>query len=321
MNDLLRNLRLVVIYGTVSMLLILSACGTGMPQLPQTPSPAEMLLVTPAQAGALCPACDQATLVVALTQAQNNADNQAAATAELVRANAQATLNSANSTLSAAQTQDQNDANIIAAQIAATAEIVRANAQATINSAGSTQSAALTQDAIRQTQMADLATTGAQSLLIQQYKDNLAASTQTAIANNIATQTQVGVATSQGYIALARQREEQRHGFIAFLWMLWFPILIFLLAVLILWAFGRWLRIQQNNQRILENPVDRWRAPVVQVIEAQADNLVPYIESDVLDDGGYHPAPPDNQMRRWLDEVKRKLRSSDKQDEDDNTDN
>jgi hypothetical protein len=103
--------------------------------------------------------------------------------------------------------------------------------------------------------------------------------------------------------------------------MLWFPILLLLLAGLILWAFGRWLRIQQNNQRILENPVDRWQRPVVQVIEAQADNLVPYIERDVLDDGGYHPAPPDNQMRRWLDEVKRKLRSSDKQDEDDNTDN
>jgi len=37
----------------------------------------------------------------------------------------------------------------------------------------------------------DLATTGAQSLLIQQNKDNLAASTQTSIADNIATQTQV----------------------------------------------------------------------------------------------------------------------------------
>ena len=50
-----------------------------------------------------------------------------------MRANAQATLNSANATLSAAQTQAQNNANVIAAQIAATAEIVRANAQATLN--------------------------------------------------------------------------------------------------------------------------------------------------------------------------------------------
>ena len=299
------------------MLLILSACGTGMPQLPQTPSAAQSLLITPAQASALCEACDQSTLAVALTREKNSADNQAAATAEIVRANAQATLNSANSTLSAAQTQDQNDANIIAAQIAATAEIVRANAQATINSAGSTQSAALTQDAIRQTQMADLATTGAQSLLIQQNKDNLAASTQTAVANNIATQTQVAVSTSQWNIARAGQREEQRQGFTAFLWMLFYPIFILLLVSLFLWAFWRWLRIQQNNQRILENPVDRLQAQVVQVIEVQPENSVTYIESDVLDNG-YHTAP-DNQMRRWLDEVKRKLRSSDKKDEDDNS--
>ena len=313
MNNLRRNLRLVVIYGTVSVLLILSACGTGMPQLPQTPSPAEMLLATPAQSAALCEGCDQATLAVALTRDQNNADNQAAATAEIVRANAQATLNSANSTLSAAQTQDQNNANVIAAQIAATAEIVRANAQATLNAAGSTQSAALTQDAIRQTQMADLATTGAQSLLIQQYQDNLAASTQTAVANNMATQTQIAVSMSQWNSARAGQREEQRQGFTAFLWTLFFPILILLLVGLFFRAFWRWPRIQQTNQRILENPADRLQAPVVQVIEVQPDNSVPYIESDDLDDG-YHTAP-DNQMRRWLDEVKGQLRSSDKKDE------
>ena len=57
-----------------------------------------------------------------------------------MRANAQATLNSANATLSAAQFQDQNNANVIAAQIAAMAEIVRANAQATLVADGSTQS-------------------------------------------------------------------------------------------------------------------------------------------------------------------------------------
>ena len=105
----------------------------------------EMLLATPALADAPCEACDQATLAAALTQQKNSADNQAAATAEIVRANAQATVNSANATLSAALTQEQNNANFIAAQIAATAEIARANAQATVNSAGSTQIAALTQ--------------------------------------------------------------------------------------------------------------------------------------------------------------------------------
>ena len=74
-----------------------------------------MLLGTPVGTSA------QATLAAALTQEKYNADNQAAATAEIMRANAQATLNSA-------------------------------NAQATLVAAGSTQSAALTQDAIRQTQ-------------------------------------------------------------------------------------------------------------------------------------------------------------------------
>lgn len=309
------NFRVVSIFGTVSVLLILSAC---IP-LSGTPSAAQLSVIESAQSGVPCETCAQATLAVALTREKNSIDNQAAATAEIVRANAQATLNSANSTLSAAQTQDQNNANVIAAQIAATAEIVRANAQATINSAASTQSAALTEDAIRQTQMADLATTGAQSLLIQQNKDNLAASTQTAVANNIATQTQVAVSISQLNIARAGQREEQRQGFTAFLRTLFFPIFILLFLVgLFLWAFWRWLGIQQNNQRILENPVDRLlQAPAVQVIEVQPDNSVTYIESDDLDNG-YHTAP-DNQMRRWLDEVKRKLRSSDKKDEDDNS--
>ena len=251
MNAMRRKLRIVAIYGTVWAMLFLSACYT----LTQTPSPADLLLVTPLQTGVLCEACAQATLAVALTQGKNNADDQAAATAEVMRANAQATLNSANETLSAAQTQDQNNANVVAAQIASTAEIERANAQATLYSAGSTQNAALTQDAIRQTQMADLATSGAQSLLIQQNKDDLAASTQTAIANNIATQTQAAAATSQWYADQARQREEQRQGPIAFLWMLCLPTFIVLFAGLVLWGFWRWLRIQQANQRILENPL------------------------------------------------------------------
>ena len=55
-------------------------------------------MLTPAQLGAPCEACAQATLVVAMTQQQINADNQAATDAEVVRANAQATLNSAGST-------------------------------------------------------------------------------------------------------------------------------------------------------------------------------------------------------------------------------
>src|SRR5512134_845622 len=232
MNSMRPNLRLIAIYGTLSMLLLLSACFT----LTETPSAPQLLLATPVQIDA------------ALTQQKNDADNQAAAAAEIGRVNAQATFNSANTTLSAVQTQQQSDANAIAAQIAATAEIARANAQATLNSAGSTQSAALTQDAIRQTQMADLATTGAQAVANKQYKDELAAGTQTAVANHISTQAQVAAATSQQY---ARQREEQRQGPISFLWMWCLPMFIVLLAGLVLWGVWRRLTIQQANQRIL----------------------------------------------------------------------
>jgi hypothetical protein len=141
------------------------------------------------------------------------ADNQAAATAEIKRAAAQATLDSANATLSAAQTQDQNNADLIAAQIAVAAEIARANARATLDSAGSTQSAALAQDAIRQTQVQF----NAQMTVEQQGRIEIAATTQTAIANWIATQTRSAAATSQWYADRSRQRNEQIQGPIAFL--------------------------------------------------------------------------------------------------------
>ena len=308
------NLRVVGICETVLILLILSACIT----VTQTPSAAQNLLVAP-PTNIPCETCEQATLVVAQTQEKVNADNQAAATAEIVRANAQAILNSADATLGAIQTQDQNNADALAAQIAATAEIVRANAQATVNSASSTQYAAQTQDAIGQTQMADLATTGAQAIAVQQNKDELAASTQTAIANNIATQTQAGAATSQWYADQDRQRAEQRQGPIAFLWALCLPIFMVIFAGLILWGFWRWLRIQQANQRILENPVGELPAPATEVRRHRHDDPLPYVESDV--DSGYQVTTPDDQVQKWVDEVKSKLRDSDEKDADDNPDN
>lgn len=304
MNALCHNLRVIFLYGTLSMLLVLSACITRTP----TPSEADLLLVAP------CEACAQATLAVVLTQERNYADEQAAANAEIVRANAQATLNSANAMLSAAQTQDQNNANVMAAQIAATAEIVRANAQATLDSAGSTQSAALTQDVIHQTQMADLATTGAQALLNQQNKDEVA-------ANTIAMQQAQAAATAQWYTDQERQRNGQRQGSITFLWVWCFPIFVTLLAGLVLWGFWRWLRIQQANQRILAIlPVEQLPAAVV--IHDPRDDSLPYLESDLVG-SPYLLTEPDDQAREWLDEVKRKLRGSDTntKDEDDYTDN
>jgi len=317
MEDKLRILPVIVLIMTS---LILAAC-SGTLGTPAVSSSGEALLLPMSTATIeACAACAQATLVVALTQEKNNADLQAAATAAIVLANAQATLNSVNATVSAAQTQEKNNANVIAAQIAATAAIVRANAQATLNSAASTQSAAQTQDAIQQTQMASQATTGAQTILNQQYKDNLAAGTQTAVANQIATQTQVAVATSQWYADQARQREEQRQGPVTFLWMWCLPSFVVLLIGLFLWGSWRWLRIQQANQRILENPVDRLQAPEAEVIDHRQDDSSPYLETHVVDRRGYQLTKPDDQASEWVDEVKRKLLSSDKEDEGDNSD-
>ena len=312
MNALFRSLRAVSIYGTVSML-VLSACITQI-----APPSSSQLMLTPAQLGVPCAACAQATLDVAMTQQQVNSDLQAAAAAELVRANAQATLNSANGTLSAVQTQQQSDANVIAAQVAAAAELVRANAQATFNSAGSTQSAALTADAIRQTQAADLATTGAQAVLNQQYKNDLAAGTQTAIANVIAAQNQSAAATSQWYFDQGRQREEQRQGSMNFLWVWCLPMFIVLLAGLVLWGYWRRLRIGQANQRILERPLDRLPATVIVDVPPH-HHALPQFDGERTEEG-YQVTSPNDPVEQWMDEVKDNLRDSDEKDRDDNTD-
>jgi len=308
MNKLRRSLRVSVAW--ILAVVALTACGLP----PVTPSTVNNLLPdSQVQQVVVCEACDQATLVAAQTQEKNNANNQAVATAEIVRANAQ-------STLSAAQTQNQNESNVIAAQLASTAEIERANAQATLNSAGFTQSAALTQDAIRQTQLAGMATTGAESILNQQNKDELAAGTQTAVANNIATQTQVAAATLQWYTDQERQRAEQRQAPIAFLWMWCFPVFIVLLAVLIVWGFWRWLKIQQANQRILANPIDQLPARVGGVADHQHNDSLSYLDTDVVD-SGYQVTTPDDQVHQWLDEVKDKLRDNDKEGKGNDADN
>lgn len=306
MNTMHRDPRIVTIWALVLMSLTLVACGIPPETLP-APEVANPLS-TPVALN------DQAASAAALTQNINNIDDQSAATAEIMRANAQATINSANATLSAAQTQEQNNANVIAAQIAATVAIERANAQATLDSAGATQSAALIQDAIRQTQMSDLATTGAQATANQQNKDELAASTQTAIANTIATQTQSAAATSQWYADQERQREEQRQGPIAFLWTWCLPAFLILLAGLVVWGFWRWLKIQQTNQRILEQPVEKLQAPAVEILPHH-HHALPYLDSEVID-GGYQVTKPDD-VRQWLDEVKDQLQSSDEKDKED----
>lgn len=307
-----RSLQTTSVWILVLMMLTLAAC---VPQMASLPT-AEMLLSPSAQQMAT-PA--QATLAALQAQEQNGADAQAAATAEIMRVNAQATLNASSSTLSAAQTQEQNNANIIAAQVAATAEIVRANAQATINSAASTQGAALTQDAIHQTQAAALVTSSAAAIAIQQGQDALVAGTQTAVADNIATQTQAAVATSQWYADQERQRDEQRGGPITFLWMWCLPTFIVLFAGLILWGFWRWLRIQQANQRIPEKPLEQLPAATFEGKHRRHDDVLPYLDGDASEEG-YQLTKPDDHVSEWLDEVKHTLLSNDEKDKDDNPD-
>ena len=311
-----RNSYIAAICILILTLLTLTACN-GMTVTPAALSQ-EMLLATPMLVNSLCEACDQATLSAALTQQKNSADNQSAATAEVLRANAQATVNAANATLSVALTQDQNSANFIAAQMAATAEFARANAQATVNSAGATQIAAMTQSQYNLQVTQAVGTQSAEAVIAQQNKNDLAAGTQTAVANNIATQTQVAVATSQWYTDQDRQRKEQRQAPIAFLWMWCLPIFIILFAGLLLWGFWRWLKIQQTNQRILENPVDKLPALTAEVPHHHHGGSLPYLDSDIVDDG-YQVTKPDD-VEHWLDEVKDKLLTSEEKDKDDNTD-
>jgi hypothetical protein len=311
-----RHITIAALWALLLALVTLVACVA----IPASPAPVVVVML-----GTPVDTIDQGTLAVVLTQEQNNTDFQAAATAAIVQANAQATLDSANATLGAAQTQAKNINDIIAVQMASTAAIVRANAQATMVAAGSTQRAALTQDAIIQTQTEyaqqvtqAVGTQSAQAILIQQNKNDLAASTQTAVANNIATQTQVAVATSQWYSDQSRQRQERIRRSVGALWMWCFPVFILLIAVLAVWGFWRWLKIRQANQRILEKPADRLPPPGVEVIDHHLDDSSMYLENDAVDKR-YRLTKPVDQAGRWLDEVKRKLlRSENKKDEDDN---
>ena len=86
-------------------LLILASCDAQV-QMPST-SVDGLLLPMSTEGSGVCLACAQATLDAALIQEQISADAQAIATAEVMRANSQATLNSVGATLGAAQTDEQ----------------------------------------------------------------------------------------------------------------------------------------------------------------------------------------------------------------------
>jgi hypothetical protein len=319
MNVIRRNIGTSATWATLLVMLALAACGTQIPTPPPVPNVNVVLATSAAELS------NQSDVVVTMTPADHTAENQAAATAQIVRANAQATFDSANSTVSAAQTQDQNNADAIAAQIAATAKVARSQAQATLVAAGSTQRVGLTQVAIQQTQEAynfqvtlAAGTQSVVAMMTQQNKNDVAASTQTASANNIATQTEVAAATSQWYANQARQSKEQSQIPIAFLWMWCLPLFIVLLAGLILWGVWRWLRIQQANQRNPEKPVEKLQAPTPVVMHYEQDDTLPTSASEVID-SRFQVTKPEDPVSEWLDEVKGKLRSSDKRDEDDDT--
>lgn len=283
-------------------LLVFVACST-LPGSSSDSVDTPFLLPMATQALSATPQPDSlATVYAVQTQQQYSADAQAAATAEIMRANAQATLNAVNATLSSAMTQEQNDANIIAAQIEATAAIIRANAQATLYAAASTQYAAQTQDAIYQTQIVALATQNAIATVTQQNNEALAAGTQTAVAEYIATQTRAGIATEQWYTEQENQRNEQWQSYSSiFLWFLCMPIIVLLILFLVLVFFWRWMKIKESQQRL-----EMQSNPVTTIIEHEPrPNVTPAL-------------PPRDNLARWLDEVTRKLLAGKKDDNDDN---
>jgi hypothetical protein len=104
------------------------------------------------------------------------------------------------------------------------------------------------------------------------------------------------------------------------LWTWCLPIFIVLLAGLMLWGFWRWLRIRQANQQIFDGAIEPPRALAPKVADHRHDDSLSHLEGDDVD-SRYELTKPDDQVHGWLDEVKRKLRSSDQKDEDDDTDN
>ncbi len=299
-----RRLGIVAFLRLIVSLLILTACSAeaGTPVVSQNlflASLPEQSLSTPTP----CENCAYATLAALLTQEKYYSDAQAAATAAIMQANAQATLNASSATLAAAQTQEQNNANIIAAEVAATAAIVRANAQATLLAASSTQIAAQTQDAIRQTQMIELATAAAEATLIQQRKDDLAAGTQTAVSNHIATQTQSAQATSQWYADQERQREEQRQEPLTFLWLYCPPIFIIVISLIFLAFFWRWMKIRETQH------LESIETDAVVVVERNPRpiNHLPMQQYPLTKNTGH--------IGQWLAEIRRKLISGKKDDD------
>ncbi len=284
-----RHLDILALLASIVALATLAACGiqAGVPVV----SSSSLLLPMSTETGNA-----QATLAALQTQEKSNSDAQAAATAEIMRANAQATLDAVSATLSAAQTQDQNNANIIAAQAAATAEIIRANAQATLVAAGSTQSAAQTQVQSSMQVAADLATQNAIGTVTQQNSNFLAAGTQTAVAERIATQTQAAA-------ELAHSRNERDWNQMALVGMGCLLLSAPIVIGLALGIFLRWLKNRVSPPQ--RNDIQPATPPFIIEHEPRSSSY-----------NQYPLAKPRDNVRRWLEEVKRKMNTSAKDDHD-----
>lgn len=271
--------------------LILASCATrnSTPVAFTSDERAQLALQTPTEDFGNCTTCADATLAALQTEEQDQVNANAASAAEIMRANAQTTLDSAISTLRAAQTQEQNNADIIAAQAAATAAIIRAEALATLDAAESTQGAAQTQDAIQQTQ-------AVAATVKQESKDALAAGTQTASANLVSTQTRAAAATSQWYTDQDRIRSEQWQTPLTLLWFCCLPLLIISIAIAGFLAFSRWAKIQEAQQQIDVRSASRATA------EAKPNNSL------------YPLSKTQDHVRQWLEEVKSKLLTNKKDD-------
>ncbi len=292
------KLKIVGVLALILLLLTLSACDVSADTSPTAINNA----LLPISTNEVCVACAQATLDAVMTEQQSGIDASAAATAEVMRANAQATLNSVSATLSADRAQQQANADIISASLAATAEIDRANAHATMAAAESTQRAASTQDANHQAQVqfdlqmtAGIATQNANATAMQQNNNVLAAATQTAVANLIATQTQAAVATSQWYTDQDRRRAEKMQEQFSYLWLLCPGLIIVAFIIVGIFLLIRWMNIQYPPANIDTQP----EQPAPDIYDVQPTNHFanPPVQM----------TKPTDHVRRWLDEVKRKL--------------
>lgn len=273
MNVTRHRLRNATLWASLCVYLALAACVTVPPYTTPVPG-VSSALITPVAA------TDWALRAAAPRPQMIGTNDQAVVSAEIARANAQATLDAA-------------------------AAIEHAGAEATLVAADSTQSAALAEDAIRQTQTADVATTSAE-----------AAATQTESANAITTQTQIAVQWSANQ---ARQSAEDLQAPIAFLWAWCLPPFVVLLGALALWGFWRWLKIRQTHQEIMDEAIERLQIPAPAAIHRDEEESPPYLEGENVN-GRYQVTQPDDPVHRWLEEVKGKLQSGDQKDEDHDAD-